>query len=88
MLRRISELPTAVLLHLARGWAYVLWSLGLILGIGIAVPRIAELKGQPAENSTVFAVMALVLILTCGCVFVHSRLVSEVERRLSSHERG
>ncbi len=83
MHKHLSDLPGRSLLQLYRGLAYALWVLGAFLGIVTVVPRVLELKGQPAENLTVFGVTGAILILTVGCVFALSRLASELERRLS-----
>ncbi len=86
MRRRLSELPTESLLHLTSGMAYLLWCLGIILSMTMVAPRILELKGQPPESATVFAIVAVVLGVTFGCVFIHSRLMREVGRRLRRSE--
>lgn len=83
MRKRLREVPTGLLLHLTRGMSYLFWGLGTILGLTIVLPRILELKGQVSDSETIFAVTAGVLIVTLGCLFIHSRLVNEIERRLS-----
>jgi len=62
--------------------AYALWGLGAFLGIIVVVPRVMELKGQPAENLTVFGITGAILLLTLGCLFFLNRLNRELERRL------
>lgn len=82
MLKRLSDVPSRSLLQLYNGLAYTLWALGAFLGIIAVVPRVLELKGQPAESLTVFGITAALLLLTVGCVFALSRLHRELERRL------
>lgn len=83
MFRPIRDWPTSSLLQLVAANAYALWALGAILGIVAVVPRVLELKGQPAESLTIFGIMAVILLLTLGCLFTVNRLNRELERRLA-----
>ncbi len=85
-LRPIRDWPSSTLLQLAKGHAYAFWCLGAVLGIVTVIPRVQELKGQPAEDLTVFGVTGMILLLTLGCLFTLSRLTRELERRLDQSE--
>ena len=83
MFRPIRDWPSSSLLQLTAANAYALWVLGAFLGIVTVVPRVLELKGQPAESLTIFGVMAALLLSTLGCLFFLNRLNRELERRLN-----
>jgi hypothetical protein len=83
MFRPIKDWPSSLLLQLTASNAYALWVLGALLGIVTVVPRVAELKGQPADSLTIFGITAALLLLTLGCLFFLNRLNRELERRLN-----
>jgi len=80
--RPIRDWPSSSLLQLTAANAYALWALGAFLGIVTVVPRVLELKGQPAESMTIFGITAVILLLTLGCLFTVNRLNRELGRRL------
>ena len=82
MFRPIRVWPSSLLLQVAAAYAYALWALGAVLGIVAVVPRVLELKGQPAESLTIFGITAVILFLTLGCLFTVNRLNRELGRRL------
>jgi hypothetical protein len=81
VLKHLSEVSSHSLLRLYSALAYTLWGLGAFLGIIAVLPRVLELKGQPAESLTVFGITAAILVLTVGCVLSLNRLNRELELR-------
>jgi hypothetical protein len=80
--RPMRDWPIDTVLQLIAANAYVLWGLGVILGMVIVVPRVQELKGQPPESLTVFEITAAILLLTLVWLFFQNRLNRELSRRI------